>query len=208
MKHIFQNKLMHLDQKGLSLIEIMITLVIIASMMALGILYILPSENQELQERAVRISGTIKYLFDEAIVKKKYYRIAFNIDESSYVIESSQQPLLLDQGQDEGSRKSQAESAEQDQAQQAFTPESEMLTEPVKFPKGIKIKDIYVSHLKGAQTAGIVHAYIFPNGWVEPTVINLSDKDEELFYSLEVNPISGKVKIRNEYFEMNSEEKQ
>ena len=199
-----QSKRFILNQKGLSLIEIMIVLVIIGSIMALGVVYLLPSETQELQERAVRISGTVKYLFDEAIVKKKYYRIAFDLDNSSYRVESSVQPFLLELSENEEDAKSKAAATESaPETQPDFATEAEdMLADAVVFPKDIKIKDIYVSHLKGAQTSGIVYVYIFPNGWVEPTVINLSDKKEEFFFSLEINPITGKVKIRNEYFEL------
>jgi len=39
----------------------------------------------------------------------------------------------------------------------------------------------------------------------EPIVINLSDEDEESFYSLEVNPLTGKSTIRTEYYEVNPE---
>ncbi|HEX5034787.1 MAG TPA: hypothetical protein VFW62_09920, partial [bacterium] len=88
----------------------------------------------------------------------------------------------------------------------SFAQEEGSLVRPVRMPAGIKIKDISVMHLPARVEQGKVEVYFFPNGFVEPSVINLTDEDEENFYSLQLNPMTGRVRIRSEYFEVNPED--
>jgi hypothetical protein len=86
-----------------------------------------------------------------------------------------------------------------------FVQEEGYLVQPTTLPKGIKFKDIFAMHLKGKAEQGRVEGYVFPQGWIEPMVINMCDEEEEVFYSLEVNPITGSSKIRSQYFEVTPE---
>ncbi len=203
------------NQNGLSLIEIMIVMAIIGGMMALGATMLFPGNDEKLREEAVRMAGTIKYLYNEAAVKNKYFRIVFNLDEESYSVESSTEPFLVTLEDEEPKAKSEfdsalkpatplpseAEAPEGSPAAQGFTAEDAFLAKPVRFSEGIKFKNVFVMHAKVPQESGQVYAYFFPNGWVEPMIVNLSDDEEETFYSLEVNPLTGKAKIRNELLE-------
>ena len=204
---------MALNQKGMTLIEIMITMAIIGAMMALGAVVLFPGNDSRAREEAVRLAGMIKYLYDESVVKHKYFRIAFNLDEKTYKVESSSDSFLV-QMEGEGNSKKLAPGAAGKPAAEPspaagenFTEESDdALIRERSFPQGIKFKDIQVMHMKDPQQTGIVFAYVFPNGWIEPMVINVSDDEEEVFYSLEINPLTGKAKIRNEYYQAKEED--
>ena len=47
---------------------------------------------------------------------------------------------------------------------------------------------------------GRVYLYFFPNGWVESSVIHLSDDDEKSIFALKVQPLTGKVKVSEGYY--------
>jgi len=202
--------LRRLDQKGFTLIEIMIVMAMIAAMMALGVSILFPGNDQKVKAEAQRIAGMFKYLYDESVVQKKYFRIAFNIDEKSYRAESSNDSFLIamEAGADTKSKYSKtapAPDASPDAA--TFTEESEdRLLKTKTFEVGVKYKDIQVMHAKEPQTSGVVYGYIFPNGWVEPIIINLTDEEEESVYSLEINPLTGRARIRSEYFQAKEED--
>lgn len=201
------------------MIEIMIVVAIIGGIMALATYVMFPSDDARLQEQANRLAGTIKYLYNEAAIKNKYYRLVFNLEEGTYHVESSSEPFYIAlegqekaplpaaAGEGEGEAREEAQGdGEEEVAGDGFSPEESMMLKPVKLGTGIKIKDIFVLHSPERKETGMVQVYFLPNGWAEPTVINLSDEDEESFYSLEVNPLTGKSTIRSEYHEANPED--
>lgn len=208
---------------GMTLIEIMIVIAMIGGIMAMATYVMFPGDDAKIRDEATRLAGTIKFIYNEAAIKNKYYRLVFNLDENSYHVESSTEPFYVSIEGEEDAKKPEAkkespegggESPEQTSgggdeesaAPPAFASEDSYMLKPVKFPDGIKIKDIFVMHEPERQEVGTVYSYFLPNGWAEPVVINLSDEEEQNFYSLEVNPLTGKTKIRTEYFEVNPED--
>lgn len=199
----------HPNQSGMTLIEIMVVVAIIAAIMVLGGTILFPGDEAQLRDQATRLTGAIQYVYNEAAIKNKYYRFVFNLDEKSYHVESSTEPFTVSrEAPPEGKAPpEEGEEGDENAAGQgnptAFVAEDSYLIKPVKFPDSLKIKDITVLHLPERQEQGIVYAYFLPNGWAEPMVINLCNEDEEYFYSLEVNPLTGKSLIREEYYEAN-----
>lgn len=195
---------------GMTLIEIMITVALIGGLMALAGTVMFPSDDAKLRDEATRLAGTIKFLYNEAAIKNKYYRIAFNLEENSYRVESSTEPFYVanqnpeDKAQENELQLGEAAGEEGEAAEEPpqFTGEEGAMLKPITLARGLKIKDISVMHAAERQEVGIVHAYFLPNGWAEPMVINLSDEDEEAFYSLQINPLTGKAHIRTQYLEM------
>ena len=207
---------------GMTLIEIMIVIAMIAGIMAMATFVMFPGDDAKVREQASRLAGTIKFIYNEAAIKNKYYRLAYNLDENTYRVESSSEPFYVSiEGEEEapkpttGSEEGEGEEGEEGTAAggeegegaapPAFASEDSFMLKPVKFPNGVKIKDIFVMHSPERKEVGIVYSYFLPNGWAEPVIINLSDEAEESFYSLEVNPLTGKSKIRTEYLEVNPE---
>jgi len=194
--------------RGFTLIEIMIVVVIIGAIMGLGVSVMFPGNEAKLRDQTAKLSGTIKFLYNEAAVKNKYFRLNFDLDAQTYSVESSTEPFLVRMVQEAPKKKDAAEAKDTAEASPTagFTEESGFLVQSSKLPDGIKFKDIYVMHLKERQEHGKLEAYFFPNGFVEPMVINLTDEDEQSVYSLQVNPLTGKAKIRSEYYEAKPEE--
>jgi general secretion pathway protein H len=199
----------------MTLVEILIVIVIIGTMAAVGGMLLFPSDDARLQDEASRLAGTIKYVYNEAAIKNMYFRVSFNLDENSYRVESSVEPYFVGMAEEEeaspdprhgGGSTGPGVGEEAAMASPpAFVSEDDRLMKPVKFAEGIKIKDITALHTEGSREHGQVNVYFLPNGWAEPAVINLSDDEEETFYSLEVNPLTGKATIRGEYLKATQE---
>ncbi|MFO1462567.1 MAG: type II secretion system protein [bacterium] len=193
------------DARGFTLIEVMIVVLIIGMMMGLGVTILFPGDEAKLRDQSAKLSGTFKFLYNEAAVKNKYFRLVFDLDSQSWSVESSSEPFLV-RMIEEAPKKADAAKEAEASPSAGFTAEEGFLVQSAKLPAGIKFKDIQVMHMKDRQEHGKVEVYFFPNGFVEPTVINLSDEDEQTFYSLQINPLTGKAKIRSEYFEAKPEE--
>lgn len=196
---------------GMTLIEIMITVAIIGGIMALAATVMFPSDDAKLRDEATRLAGTIKFVYNEAAIKNKYYRLAFNLEENSYRVESSSEPFFVSTETPEDQKAAKKKPAEgegadgEGAAPPAFTAEEGIMVKPVKLANGLKIKDVSVLHSPERREVGTVYVYFLPNGWAEPMVINLSDEGEETFYSLQINPLTGKANIRSEYLEIDPE---
>lgn len=80
-----------------------------------------------------------------------------------------------------------------------FNQVDDFLLKPTKLPDTVFFKDVYVEHEKGAVAGGKVAIHFFPNGYVEHAVINLRDEGDKTNYSLETNPVSGRVSVEENY---------
>jgi prepilin-type N-terminal cleavage/methylation domain len=203
-----QLSLGQLSQRGMSLIEIMITMAIIGAMMALAASFLFPGNEAKMREETVRLAGVVKFVYNEAAIKNRYYRLTFDLDAGSYSVESSTDPFRITI-LEEGAKPPPAapENPEASPTGATFTQETDQfLVQPHSLPAGVKFKDVFVLHDKDRQSAGKVFAYFFPNGWAEKMVVNFTDEDEESFYSVEVNPLTGKSKIRSEYYEIKEQD--
>lgn len=80
-----------------------------------------------------------------------------------------------------------------------FSQVESFLLKPTKLPDNIYFKDVITEHQPAPQEGGEATINFFPNGYVEHAIVNLRDEDDEIHYSLETNPITGQVKIENEY---------
>ncbi len=76
---------------------------------------------------------------------------------------------------------------------------------PARLSSGVFIKDIETSYSSTKLTNGKAYTYFFPDGFATRTMIHLRDEDDEDHYSIEVSPVSGKVKIESDYREMEKE---
>lgn len=83
-----------------------------------------------------------------------------------------------------------------------FTQIESFLLKATKLPNSVFFKDVYVEHKPAGTSSGEEAIYFFPNGYVEHAIINLRDEDDETNYSLETNPINGRVSIEPEYRKM------
>ncbi|MBL7684431.1 MAG: prepilin-type N-terminal cleavage/methylation domain-containing protein [Deltaproteobacteria bacterium] len=214
------------SQSGMTLIEILITVAIIGLIMGLAV-GIFNDTSSKLSDLATQLSGTIKYVYNEAAVKNQYYRMLIDLNDQSFSVEASSEPFKIGNNEEgtadledeklkplsEKNEPAPADSAPPTEeasgappAPGTFSSVSSYLLKPIKLPDSIRIKDVYVKHSEKRVESGKTAIYFFPNGWVEKAVINLSDEKGESFYSVETFPMTGKTKIRSEYFDYKPEE--
>lgn len=156
---------------GFTLIEIVVVMVLISLFMVLSIPLFGNVGTGSLDTSARRLSGTIKYLFNEAALTGHEYRLIYDLDQRSYraqVLEADGE--VVD---------------DPDQGRQATL-------------KGaVRFRDLQVPG-RGKFSAGQVTIRIDPSGWVEETVIHLDDGKDKML-TLRVMPLTGTTEIFEGY---------
>ena len=74
-----------------------------------------------------------------------------------------------------------------------FSEYSDEIIKPKKLPENVTIDGVVTSTIDGKVTKGKVPIFIFPNGWVQPSVIYIMDTDEEQIWSIQVEPLTGRA---------------
>ena len=202
---------------GFTLIELMVTLVIVGLIMGLVIGQVGKLTSRDMKAASRHLSSMIRYLYNKASSEGVTLRMVFDLDEQSYAVEGTSEHFTLTREEEEAFKKrdhgpgtmdqglkdkEKSASSEKIQNKEAtFSPQESALLKSVKLPKGVFFKDVYAEHQIDKLNHGKAFLYFFPQGYVERSVINLRDEKDEVHYSLSVNPISGSVKIESNYKE-------
>jgi general secretion pathway protein H len=212
---------------GFTLLEILIVLVIVGLISGMSVRGLRSLAKTDLRASTSKLSGAVRYLFDRASTTGKYHRLVIDVEDGRYWAEVSDDRFFIPrepeteaslkklaelQGQlDEKDRrvKEMAEASggfDMSKVQpQDFRPKrvrfgafKETTLKPVKM-KNTKVMDVYTPRLAEPVVQGRAYIYFFPLGQTEPAIIHLSDPTQQTVYSLVVHPITGRVRIYNEY---------
>jgi prepilin-type N-terminal cleavage/methylation domain-containing protein len=110
--------------------------------------------------------------------------------------EATSQPLASGSG--EGDEMGYSLSGDFDAGEQkiAFSKVQDRIISETKLDDKIVIAGVYTSHQNDLYTEGVATINFFPNGFVEPSLILLAEKDSTDFYwQIKVHPLTGRVRI-------------
>ncbi len=205
------------SERAFTLFELLITIAIIGIIMGVVVSQMGDILEIDMRKTTSNLSSVIRYLYDKSAAEQAYMRLIFDLEERTYWVEATSDPLRISTAGEElevGGPGEKEEGGEEAQAEEklgegevpkikypkpSFGQVDSFLLKPTKLPDSVFIRDIFVEHRPSAVEGGKVAIYFFPNGYVEHAIINLTNEDEDYFYSLETNPVSGKVKVENEY---------
>jgi len=217
------------SRRGFTLLEIVVSIAVISLILGVAISRMDTMLEWDMKKASGKLASTIRYLYNKATVEGLYIKLVLDFEEQVYWVEATSDPFVLSTGEEEAASKkggffdrkqegaegeeaagegaaaaeTMEEGSEEDYAikpkEPTFSKVDSYLLKPTKLPGSVFFKDVYVEHGKGAIDGGKAEIYFFPNGMVEHAVINLRDDDDETNYSLETNPISGRVNIEARY---------
>lgn len=216
-----------LSRRGFTLFELLIAISVVGLMVGIVVTQVDDWFDKNIKETSNKLSSTIRYLHDKASSQNLYIRLVFDFEKNSYWVEATSEQFLLTskEVQEAEAEEAAAEAEEEEDEKEevitegedgeektvttvkkyrtpTFTAVEEFLLKSVKLPDGVYLKDVYTSHDKGPVSIGQAFIYFFPNGYIEPAIINLRDEDDELNYSIKINPLMGTTSIESEYREL------
>jgi len=190
---------------GFSLLEVIVAIAIVGLMMTVVVSQMDKALDLDMKRSANRLGSTIRYLYNKAATEGLYIRLVFNIDERSYWVEATTDPTKVSAAMDTGGEEEEKKEGGGEEKPKLSYPKPKFgkvdsfLLKATKLPDRVYIKDIFVEHRPGGVQDGTVGIYFFPNGYVEHAIINLRNEEDDYFYFIETNPVSGAVKIGAEY---------
>ena len=214
---------------GFSMIEVMVVIAIVTLITGVSVFGVRQIVRSDLRGSASKLAGAIRYCFDRSITTGAYYRMVIDLDNNKYWAEKSDERMYLVRGKEKSPGAGQAfdyeaEEKEKDEAekkakedQESRGPIARLLEPPpttkrARFQtfkdatlptialKKVKFFDLYTPRQNEPYTAGKAYLYFFPDGHTERALIRLTDGDN--FYSLLVSPLTGRVEVRSEKYEM------
>ncbi|MDA8793602.1 prepilin-type N-terminal cleavage/methylation domain-containing protein, partial [Bacteriovoracaceae bacterium] len=187
-----------LNQKGFSLLEILVAMALIAVVMA-GLQFGGSKQRDILEETIENFDRAIRYSQNEAILLGKVTRIKIDFESApvEYVIEqSSKSNLLLGQKVDLSKlslREREEWEASNKKTNQQFSRSSEFADEAFKVEEPLTIVGMGHLSIEKVQDQGDQSIYFYPSGTREAAIIFFSSENE--FAALEINAFSPKTRV-------------
>ncbi|MCC6278597.1 MAG: prepilin-type N-terminal cleavage/methylation domain-containing protein [Oligoflexia bacterium] len=187
------------SEKGLTLIEVLIAIAIIASVIAIGVPRLGRNLGTQLRSVTRKIIILNKQIHHHARLKNKTYRLVIDLGkkdeniESSITLESASGAALLADPEATPAR------TEKNEKQKGpFSKDADLLKKPIILPQGVRFEDVEVETHRDPIKEGKAYIYFFPQGLVTKAIIHITD-DRKLKWSLIVNPLTAQTTIQDKY---------
>lgn len=160
------------NQRAFTLVELGIVLFLLSLFAVLSVPLFSSVAENHLNQSARRISGMVKYLYNEAALTATPYRLVFDLDRERC---SPQELSGLNEWQPMQGR-----------------------VRDYQLPRGVDLNELWIDG-RGKLTTGTATIEIHPQGWLPATTLHLKRDEEQL--SVHLLPFTGTAEIEEGYHE-------
>jgi prepilin-type N-terminal cleavage/methylation domain-containing protein len=212
--------------EGMTLIEIIVVTVIVALAMS-GVSFSIGALTRtNLKGGAGKVGAAMRYAYNRAITQGTIVRVHFAVPGGTFSVEEAHSGVVITRSKDKNDKTNLDEkgrridsvdpwaAAQQrlshpDKPSVGASPFSALTTEDgevlkryqnVSVGRGVQIIRLLVPHEPEPVTKGEGSVHFFPGGHTERAVVQLGDGRGGV-YSVEVHPLTGRVKIHGEAYE-------
>lgn len=190
------------DSLGYTLIEMLVVMGIILMITFIALPNVSSYLQVSLNSAARDISTDVKEAYNAAMLSGKVYRIAYDLKENTFWVESGPAGVLLDtkESKDKAERrkkffKEPKEGAAEDSS---FMIDKTITRKKLPLPRGVVYEDIINQQGPDPITMGIAYTHFFPHGLAEQTIIHLKDLSQHQI-SLVITPLLGQMDLYSKY---------
>lgn len=175
-----------IENRGFTLLELSLVILVIGVILALILPNLgTPKAKLEKQREIENISQLIKYLYNLSQLQNKEILLIFDLDGNRFWA------IYLTENEDSEVKKKFVD--------EEFTDEYLVPKTEKNLSNSLMIKDI-IDDEGNKVTQGLVPVFFAPLGFVEPITLHIAD-EENNFYTLRVNPLTGQTSIEKGYLE-------
>lgn len=208
---------------GFTLVELLVVLAIVVGIIAVAVPSLYALFDLEQRGAARQLAMTYQFLSAEAAMRNVTFRVAYYLDEGSYEIQVGDPDTLVfttpearAEYEEQQERRLRFASKETEEAVAAEAEgrfsglELPGFDGKVTLPSGSRFGFVYTPQYEEPQTPSeeepdpedpprVAYSYVFASGEVEYTVVRIvAAGDAEDGYSVEVEPVSGNVRVESE----------
>lgn len=194
---------------GITLMELLVVLVIVVGMFVAMISVTAVVGQANLRGEAQRIASTVEYVYGRAAINGTRYQLVLDLDNNTFRAECTDEAMALAQDMADGTvgedrtTTSNRYDDDDDEAdpfgldlQDAWDDCSDALVNERTLRDGIQLVKVHTTHQRDPYEEGQATIGFFPNGFVEPSIIWISEKSsDEAGMTLFIEPMTGSVRI-------------
>lgn len=183
------------NQKGLTLIEIMLVVAILAGLVAIGFPRLRPP-GESIKSATRELTVLIREIRHEARLKDQTQRLVFNLDDTDpkFWVEFAAGRVLA-KSQEEILAEMQNQNSEDEEAPRSPFQRSERFSKKDRtLPKGLVFGSVENKRENQPVTEGLAFVYFSPEGLIEQAAIQITNRDQ-LTWTLVINPLTGQTDI-------------
>jgi type II secretion system protein H len=162
---------------GFTLLELGLVLLIMGVVLGLTIPRFQDHSRAELLSQAKRLAVTLRFLREEAVLRGRTFRIMYDLDGHRFRVDS----------------------ADETDAEAAFTPADGPLGGEKNLPEIVAFKDINLPLTFGKVHDGLAATYFYPDGTADPTAIHLTNGEDDC--TIEVYDLIDLVRVADFYYD-------
>lgn len=194
------NLLVENNNRGFTLIEIVVVIMIIGGILAIAVPRM--HMNQKQPKTVIREFTTLfKEIRNRAKLYGVSYRLAIRLDENnqSYWVEKSNSITYIDKEalekiREENKNSSNKEDESEKNEKAAYQPDTSFFKKERKLDTQYIFKSIESGSQSITQTQGIAYVHFFPQGFIEQTLIQIEDPRKNI-WSVTFNSVTGQAFI-------------
>jgi general secretion pathway protein H len=188
-------------QSGLTLIELLVSIGIIAFVSAIAIPKLGRNLGTQLRSTTRKIVALNKQLHHSSRLRNRTYRLVIDFGDKekgagqSLYVESSGTRQLIKNEEEK------PVGLGEEKPKSPFALDNELLKKPLQLPSGVAFEDVEVANERNPVKEGKAYIHFFPQGLVTQAVIHIGN-GKDIKWSLIVNPLTGETNIRSEYIRL------
>ena len=192
-----------ISQQGMTLVEILVVVALIGLITFVALPSVSNFFKISINSATREMAATIKESYNSTVVTGNIHRIAYDLENAEFWVESGPKTLLLDteeSKQKEEQRKRYARESDElkNSAGSKFKLEKTITRKKKSLPRGVVFEDIITEQSPEPIKAGIAYTHFFPQGLTEQTIIHLKDSDDHKV-SLIIEPLIGRTTLESSY---------
>lgn len=202
------------SSRGFTLLEVMVTVAIIAGVVAL-VLPRMNTKGNKAKAHIRKLSTISKELHTRAKLNGAIYRLVIDMkdgaageENQTYWVERSNHKTLISEKElqeMEQMRKDGKLEKDQDGKEKpipgGFEPDSQILKSVQELPSGLKFSELEKANSEKPITSGRAYVHFFPQGLVEEAAIHLKISDENQ-WTISIQPLTGKADVVSSYVKL------
>jgi len=185
-------------RQGFTLIELLVVIALIGLITFISLPSISSAFKVSLDSATRELASTVKEAYNSAMITGKVHRVAYDLKEGQFWVESGPATALLDtqSSVEKKKRRERFSFFKEDRGDPVpeFALDKSVTRKKKDLPRGVKFSDLTTEQSKDPLIEGTGYTHIFPSGITERTLIHLEDNQKHKI-SLVIETLTGRTRL-------------